>query len=344
MFNRRQIMAGLGAGAVLSSLPARFALADGGTVNFISWGGTTQAAQEKAWIGDYTKANGLRIVPGGPADYGKLKVQVESGNVTWDVVDVEQDFAIYAANAGLLEPLDFTVIDRSTLDPRFVTDYAVGSYVSTHVLGYDKATYGATPPSSWADLFNTQKFPGKRAYYKWIGPGLLEIPLLADGVSPDKLYPLDLDRAFRKLDTIKKQIVWYSSGSESQQLLASKETPIGQLWSGRLYALQQDGVDVGLSWKQNLANAQVLVVPKGSPNKVAAIKFLAYTASPEGQARLANLSAYGPTNLKSIDKLEANVLPFQPSQHAADNVPLDLDYWAKNRDLISKRWYEWQAG
>lgn len=344
MLNRRQILAGLGAGTALSTLGSRFAFANSGTVNFVSWGGTTQSAQEEAWIPLFSKETGIRVVPGGPSDYGKLKAMVESANVSWDVVDVEHDFGVYAGNLGLLEPLDFSIIDRDSLDPRFVTDYAIGSYISTHVLGYDKQTFGANAPATWADLFDTEKFPGKRAYYKWVGPGLLEVPLLADGVAPEDLYPLDLDRAFKKLDTIKKNIVWYSSGAESQQFLASKETPLGMFWSGRLYSLQQDGLDIDMSWNQNLVAADVLVVPKGSPNKEAAMKFLAYAGSADGQARMANLSAYGPTNLKSIDQLEDKILPYQPSQHADKNVPINVNWWAENRELISKRWYEWQAG
>lgn len=344
MLTRRHILAGLGAGTAISTLGLRFASADTGVVNFVSWGGTTQSAQEKAWIPDFTKETGIRVVAGGPSDYGKLKAMVESANVSWDVVDVENDFAVYAGKLGLLEPLDFSVIDRASLDPRFVTDYAIGSYVSTHVLGYDKQSVGSNLPAKWADLFDLDKFPGKRAYYKWVGPGLLEVPLLADGVSPEQLYPLDLDRAFKKLDVIKKDIIWYSSGAESQQLLASKETPFGMFWSGRLYSLLQDGLEIGISWEQNLVAADVLVVPKGSPNKEAAMKFIAYAGSSEGQAQMANLSAYGPTNLKSIEKLQEEVLPFQPSQHADKNVPINVEWWADNRDMISKRWYEWQSG
>ncbi len=343
MLNRRQILAGLGTGTALSALGIRLAFAGSGTVNFVSWGGTTQAAQEKAWIPRFTEETGIRVVAGGPSDYGKLKAMVDSANVSWDVVDVENDFGVYAGKAGLLEPLDFSIIDRTSLDPRFVTDYAIGSYVSTHVLGYDKQTFGSGAPATWADLFDAGKFPGKRAYYKWVGPGLLEVPLLADGVTAKELYPLDLDRAFKKLDTIKEHIVWYSSGAESQQLLASKETPLGMFWSGRLYSLQQDNVDIGISWNQNLVAADVLVVPKGTPNKEAAMKFLAYAGSTAGQARMANLSAYGPTNLKALDQLDANILPYQPSRHADQNVPINVDWWAENRDLISKRWYEWQA-
>ena len=98
-----------------------------------------------------------------------------------------------------------------------------------------------------------QKFPGKRAIYKWVSVGAPEIALLADGVAPEKLYPLDLDRVFAKLDTIKKEIVWWGSGAQSQQLLASGETPIGMFWNGRIYAMQKDGPSsVGIGWHQHI--------------------------------------------------------------------------------------------
>jgi putative spermidine/putrescine transport system substrate-binding protein len=343
MMNRRDALLAIGSSAVLGLTGVRLAFAQAGQVNFVSWGGTTQDAQEKAWGVPFGADTGINVVQGGPTDYGKLKAMVDAKNVSWDVVDVEHDFGVYAGNAGMAEPLDFTIINRDELDPRFVTDFAVGSYVSTHVLGYQKAKFADNAPKDWADLFDATKFPGKRAYYKWVGPGLLEVPLLADGVKPKDLYPLDLDRAFKKLDTIKKDIVWYSSGAEAQQLLASSETPIGMFWSGRLYSLIQDGVDIGMSWEQNLVAADLLLIPKGSPNKDAAMKFLAYAVSAKGQAEMANLSAYGPVNTKSLQLLKPEIIDFQPSQHAAQNVPMDINYWAENRDLISKRWYEWQA-
>jgi spermidine/putrescine-binding protein len=198
---------------------------------FTSWGGTTQDAQKKAWAEPFTKATGIKVNQDGPTDYGKFKAMVESGNVAWDVVDVEYDFAVKAAADGLLEPIDFAVVDKKAIDPRFVTDHAVGSFYYSFVIGYNKDTYGTKAPKTWADVFDTKAFPGKRTFYKWSAPGVLEIALLADGVPADKLYPLDIDRAFKKLDTIKKDIVWWGGGAQSQQLLASGEAPIGEFWN-----------------------------------------------------------------------------------------------------------------
>ena len=311
------------------------------TISFVSWGGSTQDAQRDAWAAPFSKASGVKVVMDGPTDYGKLKAMVESGNVQWDVVDVEADFALRAAAEGLLEPLDFSVIKRDTLDPRFVSDNGVGSFYFSFVLGYNEGKVGSKPPQDWAALFDTAQYPGKRALYKWPSPGVLELALLADGVAVDKLYPLDLDRAFKKLDTIKPNIVWWGGGAQSQQLLASGEATLGQFWNGRVYALQQDGAPVGVSWKQNLVMADFLVIPKGSKNKDAAMRFLAAASSAKGQADFSNLTAYAPVNNDSIARLDSGLAPNLPTAYAKDQITLDYAYWAKNGPAIATRWNEW---
>lgn len=311
------------------------------SLNFVSWGGTTQDAQKEAWAAPFTKATDIKVVQDGPTDYGKLKAMVESGNVQWDVVDVEADFALRAASEGLLEPLDFTQIKRDKIDPRFVSDHGVGSFFFSFVLGYNEGKLGANRPVDWTALFDTKTYPGKRALYKWPSPGVLELALLADGVAPAKLYPLDLDRAFKKLDTIKKDIVWWGGGAQSQQLLASGEASLGQFWNGRVYALQQDGAPVGVSWKQNLVMADFLVIPKGAKNKDAAMKFLANASSAEGQAEFANKTAYAPVNVDSVAKLDKDLAQNLPTAYAQDQVTLDFAYWAKNGQAIAARWNEW---
>lgn len=310
---------------------------------FCSWGGTTQEAQTKAWAEPFQKQSGATVLQDGPIDYGKLLAQVESGNVQWDVCDVEQDFAVSAGNKGMLEKLDFTVINRDEMDPRFVNDYAVGSFYYAFVLAFNKDTLGNAAPKSWVDMFDVNAFPGKRGYYKWSGPGVYEIPLLADGVLPDKLYPLDVDRALKKLDTIKSQIVWWGTGAQSQQALNAGETPIGMFWSSRIHFLLQDGANIGVSWDQNVTAADMLVIPKGSKNKDLAMKFLAVAASAQGQAEMAKLLAYNPTNTKAEKLLDAESMKTMPSAYSSQAVPVDINYWAQNRDELGKRWSQWQA-
>lgn len=309
---------------------------------FSSWGGTTQDAQKAAWANEFTDKTGISVLQDGPTDYGKLKAMVEAGQVTWDVVDVEGDYAAQAGKNGQLEKLDFSVIDKSKLDPRFVSDYSVGSFYYSFVIGCNADAAG-TCPKTWADLFDTKKFPGKRTFYKWSAPGVIEAALLADGVPADKLYPLDLERAFKKLDTIKSDIVWWSGGAQSQQLLASGEAPFGSIWNGRMTALAASGIKTETSWEQNITAADALVVPKGAPNRDEAMKFIALATSAAPQAALAKATGYAPINVDSSKLMDPAVAKTLPDQQTASQVNADMNYWAANRDAIGERWYAWQA-
>ena len=121
------------------------------TVTFVGWGGEGQDAMKKAWTDPFEKATGIKVVHDGPTDYGKFKAMVESGNVTWDVVDVEGSFAYKAAAEGLLEPLDYSIIDQAGVDPRYVFDYGIGSNTWSWVLGYNTAVLGDAKPETWSN-------------------------------------------------------------------------------------------------------------------------------------------------------------------------------------------------
>lgn len=313
------------------------------SVTFTGWGGEGQDAMKKAWSDPYQAASGVKVLQDSPTDYGKFKAMVESGNVSWDVVDVEGAFAYKAAAEGLLEPLDFSVIDKKDLDPNFVFDHGVGSLTWSWVLAYNKSVLGDKAPEGWAAFFDTKTYPGGRAVTKWLAPGMLEAALLADGVSPDKLYPLDIDRAFKKFDSIKKDIVWWDTAAQSQQQVASGEASMGMLWNGRAHMLEQSGAPVAVSWKDNLVTADYVVIPKGSKHKAEAMKLIAQVVSAQGQATHSSLTAYGPVNTQSMPLIPKDVLPALPSSHTDSQIVIDLNYWKENLDAISKRWYEWQA-
>lgn len=143
--------------AVVSVTAPVFAAA--APIVFASWGGTTQSAQQKDWAAPFTQASGIQVLMDGPTDYGKLKAMVDSGNVQWDVVDVEGDFAYAALRDGLVEPIDYSVVNKSQLDPRFMSPGAVGSFYYSFVLGYNKASFKNGGPANYADLFDTKRFP-----------------------------------------------------------------------------------------------------------------------------------------------------------------------------------------
>ena len=332
------LVIGLGATLLAGSLSAQAEQA----LTFVSWGGSTQAAQERAWAAPFTQETGIRVRMAGPTDYDAFRTMVQSGDVSWDVVDVEADFALRAGREGLLEPLDLQQIAQRDIDPRFVTIYAVGSFYFSFVLGYNTA-HQAQAPDGWAAMFDTAKYPGKRALYKWPSPGVLEMALLADGVAPDKLYPLDLDRALRKLDTIKRDILWWSSGDESQDLLSSGQASLGMFWNGRVHALKQSGASVEINWQQNLVTGDFLVIPRGSKQVDAAKRFLGYASKPKAQAAFASQTGYAPVNLNSAVLIAPELAGNLPSAHSDSQITLNFKYWSKNSETISRRWYAWQA-
>jgi len=339
--SRRLALTSLALGLLTAAgLPAQ---AQQDSIVFTSWGGTTQAAQKKHWAVPFSAASGITVQQDGPTDYGKFKAMVESGNVNWDVVDVEADFAAKAAKDGLLEPIDYTVVPKSQLDPRFSGQYHVGSFYYAFVMAFNKDVYKGAAPANFSALFDTKAYPGKRTFYKWSAPGVLELALLADGVAADKLYPLDLDRAFKKLDTIKANIVWWTGGAQSQHLLASGEAPIGVFWNGRVHSVETSGQNVGVSWSQSLTASDVLVVPKGSKRKAQAMKFLAYAAGAKGQADFATETAYAPVNLGSKALMSPAAVKTLPDQFTKGQINLNMGWWAENRDVVAKRWYAWQA-
>jgi putative spermidine/putrescine transport system substrate-binding protein len=334
----------LGAATLLVAFAVGLGVAKAdGPVTFVGWGGEGQDAMKKAWADPYEAASGVKVLQDSPTDYGKFKAMVESGNVTWDVVDVEGSFAYKAAAEGLLEPLDFSVIDKTNLDPNFVFDHGVGSLTWSWVLAYNKTSLGDKTPEGWAAFFDTKTYPGGRAVTKWLAPGMLEAALLADGVPADKLYPLDIDRAFKKFDSIKKDIVWWDSAAQSQQQVASGEAAMGMLWNGRAHLLETSGAPVTVSWKENLVTADYVVIPKGTKHKAEAMKLIAQVVSAQGQATHSALTAYGPVNTQAEALIPADVKPALPSNHTDGQIVIDLGYWEKNIDAINKRWYEWQA-
>jgi putative spermidine/putrescine transport system substrate-binding protein len=283
----------------------------------------------------------VTVVQEGPTDYARFKSLTANGEVSWDLLDVEGDFAYRAASDHLLEPLDFSVIDKQDIDPRFVFDYGIGSFYFSFVLAYNQTAIGEHVPTGWNDLFDIERFPGKRALYKVPSPGVFELALLADGVAPESLYPLDLDSAFRKLDSIRDATVFWSYGAESQQLLASSTVSLGMFWNGRVYDLAKSDTAIRPVWNQNLAIADYLIVPKGCPNKDAVMQFIAHAVSPRSQAELANVTAYAPINVAAINDVKPEVVPYLPTTYQETQVLLDVSYWAKHAAEITERWNAW---
>lgn len=316
---------------------------DGVTLTFVSFGGVYQEAQRKAWLQPYTELTGVQFTEDENSSNATIKAQVESGQVTWDVVDVGNDFGL-DVHADLLEPLDYSLIPRDELNEDLgITDYRIPDITYGVVLGYNTEQTAGQVPAGWADYFDTTKFPGERGAWDYSEGGMFEFALMADGVAPADLYPLDLDRAAAKLDTIKDDIVFWSSGAESQELIGSGEVAMTMIWNGRAWSAKNiDNKPVEIQWNQQIVTADYLVIPKGSPNKDAAMQFIAYTACAENNAGPSEFIPYGPTNKESTPN-PAMVNDLSVTNADENSAYFDDTYLAENFDEIDAAWQAWKA-
>ena len=317
---------------------------EGVTLSFTSFGGVYQEAQRKAWLEPYTELTGVQFQEDENSSNATIKTQVESGQVTWDVVDVGNDFGL-DVHKDLLEPLDFSLIPKDELNADLgITDYRIPDITYGVVLAYNTEATAGKVPEGWADYFDTAKIPGKRGAWDYSEGGMLEFALMADGVKPADLYPLDLERATKKLDTIKDDIVFWSSGAESQELIGSGEVAMTMIWNGRGWSAKNiDKKPVEIQWNQQFVTADYLVIPKGSPNKDAAMKFIAYTACADVNAGPSEFIPYGPTNTKSTANA-AMVNDLSVSNADENTAYFDDAYLAENFDEIDAAWQAWKAG
>ncbi|WGF87250.1 polyamine ABC transporter substrate-binding protein [Marinivivus vitaminiproducens] len=322
---------------------ALVATAHAQTLTVSSFGGAYQDAQRKAFFEPTAEALGVTIREETLTGLADVRLQVQSGNVTWDIADLGYSECAQGAREGLFEPLDYDVIDAEGIDPQMVADDWIGIIYYSTVIAYDTQVFDAeTAPKTWADFFDSETFEGLRSLRN--EPEVqLELALLADGVPRDQLYPLDVDRAFAKLEEIKPDIgIWWTSGAQSAQILRDREVDMVAAWNGRITAIKNDGASAEFTFNDGILNADCLVIPKGAPNKELAMKAIAMFVSPEQQAVLPTLIDYGPINAKAFEQgvitsEQAAVLPSSPD-NMKNQVIMNAEWWAENGPAIAERW------
>ena len=341
-------VAGL-AGVALT--PVKMAIA-GDQLTVTSWGGAYQMSQRKAYMEPYSKATGTKITEEEyNGELAKIKAMVDAKSVNWDVVDVDSGRAIQGCTEGVLETIDWSKLglDRSKFTGADKFDCAVPTILYATVIAYDK---DKTPngPQTIADLFDTAKFPGKRGLQK--DPGVnLEWALIADGVAAADVYkvlatPEGVARAFKKLDTIKKDVVWWEAGAQPPQLLADGQVVMTSSWNGRIYdANKNSGKHFAIMWDSQFLDWDLWAIPKGDPRMDDAYKFVAFASSPAAQADQTHYISYGPGNVDAIPNVDPAILPNLPT--APDNmktaVLLDAAFWGDHGDDLRQRFTAWLA-
>lgn len=323
------------------------------TITVTSWGGAYTKSQEQAFFAPYSKETGVKILQDEwDGSTAKLKGMVETGQVTWDIVDVEPGHALQGCDEGWLDEIDYSKVGgKEAFIDGAAMDCAAATIVFGTIYAYDAAKFPNGGPTTMADLFDTEKFPGPRALRK-APKTTLEFALIADGVEPSEVYdvlgtPEGVDRAFRKLDTIKKDVkVWWTAGAQPPQLLADGEVVMATAWNGRIYdAVKNSGKDFKIVWDGQGMDFNLWAQPKGAPHKEAADKFIAYTLNPDVMARQSQYISYGPTLKAAIEKVPADILADLPTapQNTKTAFVVSAEFWADHDEELTERFNKWLA-
>jgi putative spermidine/putrescine transport system substrate-binding protein len=335
----------------------------------VSWGGAYQISQQKAYSEPYAAATGTGFTWDESSNeaVAKLRAQFEAGNVTWDLVDAEGPDSQRLCDEGLAMELDFEKVlapgaDGSSVaddfGPSLINDCFIPQIVFSTTFGYrtDVAEWEGRVPTSLCDIFDLENFPGKRSLEKRPKKNL-EWALICDGVAKEELYdvlstPEGVERALAKLGTIKDQVVWWSAGAETPQLLADKEVVMGSTYNGRLFSvIEEQKQPVAMLWDWQVFDFDGWVVPADLPedrlNRV--LNFLYFATDTQRLADQAKYIAYGPARASSQPLVSTHadlgieMAPHMPTNPANQTNFLvnNIEWWADNQDEMEERWQVW---
>lgn len=335
------------------------------SITVVSWGGAYTQSQIKAYHKPWEKMTGNKV---NSEDYNgglaEIKAQVEAGNVTWDLVDLELRDVVRGCDEGLLERIDPSILAPAPDGTPAVEDFiegalhecAVGTIVWSTVITYDATKFPGEKPKTIGDFFDTKKFPGRRALRKV--PALnLEWALMADGVPTDKVYevldtPAGVDRAFAKLDTIKDDILWWEAGAQPPQMLADGEVVMASAYNGRIFNAQNlENMPFVIIWDGQIWDLDLYSIPKGTKKKELALEFLVYATDTQRNADQAKYISYGPVRKSSSPMVSTHaetgidMKPHMPTapENFKNALQNNFAWWADHSDELNERFNAWLA-
>ena len=330
------------------------------TLTIVSWGGAYTASQMRAYVGPFRERADYPVeVVDYEGGLEEIRSQVKALNVKWDVVDISLSNSIRGCRAGLLQPIDHSLLEPAPDGTPATEDFrsgslqpcGVGQNVFSTVVAYDTAAFGSRPPARLQDFFDPDRFPGNRGLRR--NPQVvMEWALMADGVPPERVYPTlgtetGLRRAFGQLDRIKPYIVWWERPAEPAELLAAGRVTMTQSYNGRAQDAIDQGRDLAILWDGQVMDIEMWVIPEDAPHRRWALEFIRFATAPERQAEQARHIAYGPARhsaLKMLDPEAVRRLPTAPA-NAATALQSDFDWWAEHGERLEARFEDWiEAG
>jgi len=349
---KHNLRRGLIASAIVA-LVSSVSVAQARDLTIVSFGGNYQDAQREIYFKPFSAATNTPFLEESwDGGIGVIAAKMETPPSDWDVVQVETEELALGCADGLYEKVDWEKLGgKDKFIDAAVHDCGVGTIVWSTAIAYDgDKLKGDNVPKSWADFWDTEKFPGKRGLRR--GPKYaLEFALIADGVPINEVYkvlstPEGVDRAFAKLGKLKKDIVWWESGAQPIQLLASGEVAMTAVYNGRIAGInKKEGKNFKIAWPGSVYAVDSWVVMKDSPNKEKGFEFIKFASQPENQSKLPEYVAYGITNVDAAKLVKPELLADLPTDPANLEVSLALDgdFWVDNIEELNKRFNAWLA-
>jgi putative spermidine/putrescine transport system substrate-binding protein len=325
-----------------------------------SWGGNFGEAQRATQFEPFTAETGIAITlaPQSP-ELALIEAQVSSGKVEWDLAENSNLGAYTLAGKGVLEPIDYGRMDAKVIDgvdSAVKGENSVGFFYWSSLLGYNTDFFdNGKYPTNWVDFWNVDEFDVPRGLTEMnFEPPPLEAALLAQGVTPDKLYPLDIDAAFASLDKIRDHITkWLGVGADGTQLLTQGELGMASAGNGALTNAIKDGAPIGMEWNQGLLYFDAWVIPKGAPHQDNAYRFIEFCLRPDVQSKFVQAYPIGAVVPAAYDSIPADITA--SSAGAPDNlakqVKVDTAWWTTKNDqgktnleVVYDTWAKWILG
>ncbi|MBL6457624.1 ABC transporter substrate-binding protein [Belnapia sp. T6] len=345
---RRGLLRGTG-GLVAAALPLP-ALAQGAAppkpdrIVVNASGGAMNSIFRRSYFAEFEKLHGIRVVDTSPVDFGKLRAMVNTGNPEWTVTEIGGQDGLRAKALNLLEPIDPAIVDRSSFPEVARDSHVFISSAYSTALGYRTDAFpNGGQPKGWAQFWDVKRFPGARSLRNHPTDNL-EFALLADGVPMDKLYPLDMDRAFRKLDEIRPHItVWWTTGAQPAQLLVDKEVVLASGWNGRFFELTRRNAPVATEFTEGSLKSGCFGIPRGTRQAYWGQQFLQVMTNPRLQAIYATELSYAGLNPETINYVPEEIRPMLPVApgNLAKQFWLDVGWWTENGAKAQERWTRW---
>ncbi|MBL4919275.1 ABC transporter substrate-binding protein [Szabonella alba] len=322
-------------------LRAGRATAASNSLTFVTWGGSYRDAVYEGGIKSFTEKTGIEVTIIDTPDLAKVKAQVMTGNVEWDVFDAPGALGASGSKEGYWETFDEGLFNLDDLAIAPSADL-VPFYTWAGGIAYDPSKRGEGEyPRNFVEYFDTEKFPGRRTFRDRPSE-TLEAALLADGVAPADLYPLDIDRAFAALDRVKSSVAsWVGATPQTITLLQTGEVDFSYTYASRVRTTNAAGAGMAFSFDQTLNGLEYLAVVKGSPNRENAMKFVAHMLSPEVQAATMDLLANAPVSKDAVPLLSEESRKWLPNLENPNNVVLNDAWWADNFEDVTRRFKEW---